>query len=145
MAAAALTRVRQDVRCRCHRGRLDRLIADGADTGSDPELELRARQLVSRRQRARLAAAVRRVMVEADRSPGGRSSVVPASRNALAIACPALATLAHELDSDEPVSPRGVALVMRLLGDPDSPLNSPGPQGRLVIELRAISAALEAR
>ncbi len=70
--------------------------------------------------------------------------MAPAPRDALAIACPALATVAHELDSDVPASPRGVALVMRLLGDPDSPLNSPGPPGRLVIEVRAISAALEA-
>ena len=54
-----------------------------------------------------------------------------------------IALLAHLLDSDERVTPRGVAQVMRLLGNPASPLKSPTGNGERAIEARSIRAALE--
>ena len=107
------------------RGRIDAKLARGADPEGDPALARRARQLTRARSRRRLAASVDRLVAEVDYDPGGRlSSAVPVRRDQVAEARATLVAIAGALRDLDSVDPRGVALVLRLITDPASPLYS---------------------
>ena len=95
---------------------LDRRIALGADLGESPELA-RARQLSSRRCRAGLAAGLRRMVEAAEEPRPLLTSQVPLNRRAIRAQRELFLEVASDLESPDELSPRGVALVERLLTD----------------------------
>jgi hypothetical protein len=130
-------------RFRLRRGSLDLRLANGTDPYVSPDLVRRARQLVSPSSRAGLAEAIRGAIAAAD-APGGRrfSAAVPLQRADIRAERELLLGLAGELDGRDPVSPRGVARVSRLLTDGRSPLYAPSPRGALRAELRHLRMTL---
>ena len=101
--------------------RLDAELADGVDPHSTATLELRATQLLRPRYRRRLAAALDERLMAALRGPR-LSSAVPVVRDQISDASGTLLPLAQVLRSSESVHPRGVAIVLRLLCDGNSPV-----------------------
>jgi hypothetical protein len=124
------------------RGALDRRIARGADPTASPELTRRARQLTSRRRRARLAAGIRGVIDEAEEPRRAYSAAAPVQRREILRERGFLVALAEDLLSDDELSPHGIALVEKLLRDGCSPLYSPGPEDDLHRALTHARAAL---
>lgn len=113
------------VRVILSRGRLDAEIAGGAHPKSDPALALRARQLIRPRYRARLAASLEHLVDDAAGDPGTYvSSAVPFQLDQVTEARGTLLSLAGALRDVDRVQPRGVALTLRLITDPVSPLYS---------------------
>jgi hypothetical protein len=124
---------------------LNARIAAGEDPASDRMLAIRSRQLLSRRERNRLAVAIERLEVRSSRRLG-ISAAIPVDARALKVARPALAQLAQALRERETVVSRGVALTKLLLTEPSSPLYRP-PHSAAVYEaarhaLLALSADL---
>ena len=112
------------LRVACHLPRLDAELAAGVSPWRSDEHALRAAQLVARRRRARLARGLRRAAtVAADRGP--TDAGIPVCRSAVLVARPTLLALADDLVEVPDPSPRGVALVQRLLVDGDGPLYRP--------------------
>jgi hypothetical protein len=113
------------------RGRLDAELAAGTDSESDPALARRARRLTCPRYRRRLAVSVERLVEETHADPGSfLTSAVPIRREQVAQASGTLLSLAGALRDVDPVDARGVALTLRLITDPTSPLYS-GTAGAL--------------
>jgi hypothetical protein len=127
------------------RGKLDRLLAAGADPSWDPELGLRARQISAPRRRRALAEGIERAVWEAHRPPRW-SCAAPLDRRAVRTATPELGTLALELAIQPAPAAQGVALATQLLRDPDSPLYAPGAGEALrigaVVACRALREAV---
>jgi hypothetical protein len=105
------------------RDRADRFIAAGEGAApSAAVLEQRRAELVSRRERRTLAAAVGRVVTSAQMPPR-RSAQVPVDRPAVRAEQARLERLAALLaDTDVPVPARGVARTHVLVTDPASPI-----------------------
>ena len=124
------------------RGRLDAQLAAGLDPQSDPALALRAKQLIHARNRRRLARSVEHLVeeVEADRN-WWLSAAVPFLRDQVVEARGTLVALAGALRDAEPINPRGVAMTLRLITDPASPLYVRTATGALQLQA---SAALDA-
>jgi hypothetical protein len=122
------------------RGRLDAELASGADPASDRVLTLRARQLLTARHRRRIGVSVQRLVDDLDSSDPGSylSSAVPFQLEQVAEARATLLSLAGALRDVDPVNPLGVAMALRLITDPESPLYVPAATGAL--ELRAHAA-----
>jgi hypothetical protein len=111
-------------RTRLRRPWLDGQIARGATRVGDPPLALRQAQLVSSRERTRLASRLERVLVDA--SPVGTlGGVVRIDAGAVEVARPVLTEVVLSLRSSEAVTARGVVLGWRLLTDPSSPVYAP--------------------
>jgi hypothetical protein len=134
-------RARVFVRC----GKLDRLLAAGADPSWDPELGLRARQISTPRRRRTLAKSIERAVWEAHR-PSRWTCTAPLDRRAVRKATPELSALALELMAQPAAAAQGVALATQLLRDPDSPLYAPGGGEALrsgaVVACRALREAV---
>jgi hypothetical protein len=126
------------------RAELDRSLAEGADPLTSPELRWRARQLMLRRTRTRLAREIERVARTPQKRPLLGGSAAPLNRGEISRCRDLLHSLAGELRDAEPVAPRGVALVENLLHDGHSPLYyTPATMERgLDAELRRARAAL---
>lgn len=122
----------ESVRAWLFRRELDRRIAHGADPSASPELRRRARQLVSRGFRARLAAGLRRTIAAAEQPWQQRlTAQVPVQRGAILNERALLIGLAQLLTEEETVSARGVARVEQLLTDGRSPRSiTPRPGAR---------------
>jgi hypothetical protein len=115
------------MRARLLRSWLDRDIARGAEHPADPALALRETQLVSMRERTRLARRLEQVLMDA--SPLGRlGGVIRVDASAVEVARPVLTELILSLRSSEAVAARGVVLAWRLLTDPTSPVYVPPRQ-----------------
>jgi hypothetical protein len=85
---------------------------------------LREAQLISRRERRRLARRLEEVL--AARTPQrAPSSAIPIDHRAVEVARPILTELILSLRSSEPVEARGVVLGWRLLTDASSPIYAP--------------------
>jgi hypothetical protein len=112
------------------RGRLDALLAAGADPCWDPELGVRAAQITELRSRRALAEGLARAVREAHRPPRW-SCTVPLDRAAVRGAAPQLRALTAGLTLQAPRGAQGVALASQLLRDPTSPLYRPGDAGAL--------------
>lgn len=119
---------------------LDRELASGADPSARPVLATRARRLASARYRRCVARSVERLVSDFDAERGWwLSAAIPFSRNQVGEARETLLITASVLRTAERVAPRGVAMVLELLKDPDrSPLYVPSAPGTL--QLRAYVA-----
>jgi hypothetical protein len=124
------------------RGSLDRSLAAGTDPAASPALSRRARQLTSRRSRAGLATSIRDLLDAAEERPRGFTSAVPIQRRAILRERQLLLQLAADLDSQDELEPRGIALVERLLIDGGSPVYVDRPEGALHGALVHAHAAL---
>ena len=121
---------------------LDRRIALGADLGESPELSRRARQLSSRRCRAGLAAGLRRIAEAAEEPRPLLTSQVSLNRRAILAKRELFLEVASDLESSDKLSPRGIALIERLLTDGLSPCYIAGNDEELRVALRHAHAAL---
>ncbi len=104
------------------RGRLDGMLARGADPDSRPELALRAAQLTARRHRAALAGSLEDVVRTADGRRRTRTARPPLAGREVRAARAALLGLALQLRDDGEVHPAGVVLARRLITDGSGPL-----------------------
>jgi hypothetical protein len=136
-------RIRLAVIARWCAGRLDRQLAAGASPRASAILAARAQTITGRDSRMRLADGLARAIRDAqDTAPGFSAAVRPHRQEVLA-ARTVLATLDRRLRAPEPVTARGVALLLTLLTDGTSPLYRPSEPGALGSQLRAAAAALE--
>jgi hypothetical protein len=103
---------------------LDARLATGQDPRASAAFACRAEQLVSRRSRRQLAAAVERVYLR-QHERALFSAAIPTDGQAIEIARPALEQLARALRCSESVQPGGVALTKVLLTDGTSALYRP--------------------
>jgi hypothetical protein len=124
------------------RGALDRRIARGADTRESPQLARRARQLTSRRRRRALANGIRNLVNAAEEPVRALSAAAPVQRREILHERGFLLQLAIDLESDDELNARGIALIERLLTDGASPVYSPLPAGTLRDALTHAHAAL---
>jgi hypothetical protein len=124
------------------RGTLDRMLAEGADPSSSPELAYRAAQLASPGARRSLAAGIARTIEAAEEPIRPLTSAVPLQRREILAARDPLAQLAGDIGSADPVQIRGLALVERLLTDGGSPLYVSHPELTLEDAVRHARAAL---
>ncbi len=132
----------QPARVWLRRSSLDRRIALGADPHESPELARRAGQLRSPRFRAGLAAGLRRMVEAAEEPRPVLTSQVPLNRREIRAERELFVELARDLTCSDSVSPRGVALVERLLTDSYSPCYATSRAGELRLALRHARAAL---
>ncbi len=111
--------------------RLDGELIAGAAPESRMALSLRAQRLIGMRERRGLAAALRNVARSAA-NPGPLNTTAGPLPRSTALACSAeLHELADVLAAPGPVSPRGVALVRRILSDgAGRSTGAPGRTGR---------------
>ena len=106
---------------RLHRGQLDRQLAEGADPASSAELELRARQLGSAAERARIAHALVEALGDARRGEPVTLRTRP-QREVVRDAADDILALALRLRHGQPVAPHGVARAARLADDRRGPM-----------------------
>jgi hypothetical protein len=100
----------------------------------------RARHLTSPRFRAELAASIRNLLDAAEVPPRGYTAAAPIQREAILAERELLLEIAADLESDDELKPRGVALVERLLVDGSSPVYAGGTDRALhgaVVQARA--------
>ena len=112
------------LRTRWFRRTLTRLIAMGADPGSDESLGVRARNLTRLRTRRRIAGGLEHVVETAERRTLHWTAAAPLDAKAVLEARTDLIMLATRLKSPEPVNPCGVAQAELLLSDYESPLQN---------------------
>jgi hypothetical protein len=124
---------------------LDEKLAAGYDPAGEPALAKRAEQLCSPRHRRKLAAWIVRIADERDRNGyAGVSAAVPIVREQVAAARGSLLELAEVLRGAQPVRPRGVAIVQRLLSDGNSDMYTKTARGAVAIQVQAAMRALNA-
>ena len=144
-AAARKSPVRPFLRLRVlvRRGRLDRLIAEGRDPTTGPQLSLRAAQLGRPALRATLARSLLNAVRSADNSATSRfpSPHIPVAAASVRACSPELHDLARALTDVSPRA-RGVAITRVLITDGASPLYVGGPADRLRNVLVAARSAL---
>jgi hypothetical protein len=120
------------------REELDRLLADGTDPGSRPELICRARQLTSEHSRHHLAVRAEAIVAAVDRP----TTLTPdVCADEVRVARRVLLELAGRL-RDPGCAARGVAMARRLLRDPASPVYTPAPNDQLWRTARAACRTL---
>jgi hypothetical protein len=128
---------------RIHRGRLDRLLAEGRSPATDPRLALRAAQLARPALRAALARALRDALRSIDESAitRFRRPQVPVDAASVRVCTPELGELARALTDIDPRA-RGVAITRVLLTDGLGPLYVNGQADRLRNTLLTARSAL---
>ncbi len=132
------------LRAAARRSQLTRALAEGADPGARPELELRAAQLTSRRNRNSLARTMRRIVAEARQPAMSRSRVVFIRRGAVLDAEAAITAMIERLRSSKPVQAKGIALAERIITDGDqSPLYNPSEPEALRRLIAGATAAMD--
>ena len=114
------------VRVRWSAPRLDAMLARGIDPVSSDELTLRAEQLSSAEKRAELARSIRGLLRLSDGRYGAQLPMTraPVATQRVAANRRPLLHLRARILGEGPHSPRGLALVSRLLEDQQSPLYS---------------------
>jgi hypothetical protein len=110
---------------RLRRNRLDQELALGADPAASTALGLRAAQLQSRNERARLANALVETLGDARRGEPVTIRARP-QRAVVRDAADDLSELVLRLRDDRPVDVRGAAMAARLVSDRAGPLRRPG-------------------
>jgi hypothetical protein len=127
-----------------HRPSLDEELARGDSPLDGAALALRARQLVARRNRDRLARALARLVAYAEQSTSPGEIVWVPHREILE-ARTAFLGLADRLRDARPVYARGVAMVSRLIQDGTGPAYTRGAGVALRRAIAAAADALEGR
>ena len=126
------------------RGRLDELLARGADPASSAALRLRAAQLGNIGERFALARRLQAVVRDAAQGRPSAFSVQVSPRRDVVVACSAdLIALAQRLADDLPIDVQGVAMVSRLLTDGASPLYYGSASRPLRYTVRSARLALD--
>ena len=141
----ASSRVRRQLvsmRARLVPARLDQELAAGVEPGRDPLLRERARHLLSRDSRLKMAAGLGRTLHQVER-PTLHTTQVPVRSNAVRDAAPALEMLACRLRGSLPIAPQGAAKTKILLSDGGGPLYNPGSASDLKMAARQALTALE--
>jgi hypothetical protein len=126
-----------------HRRRLDRLLAEGRSPATDPQLAIRATQLLRPAVRARLAALLRDAVCSLDDSALAQymRPEVPVAAASVRACAREIEDLAQALTGPSP-RVRGVAIVRGLLTDGDGPLYDGSQAGRLRTTVLAARSAL---
>ena len=143
--SGASTPVRQrlrSMRSLLGKGRLDEELARGVRPDSDPLLRERARQLLSRDERLKMAAGLGRTICQVER-PALHLAQVPVRSQAVRDAVPTLAMLARRLRGSLPISPQGAAKTQILLTDGNGPLYYPNSEPDLKTAAGRALAALD--
>ena len=109
------------IRTRIARAELDRELASGANSAGSAELALRAEQLSSPAERARIANALVETLGDARRGHPVTLRVRP-QREAVRAAADEILALALRLRDDQPLGVRGVAMAARLVDARSGPL-----------------------
>lgn len=122
---------------------LDRELAAGASPSASAILEIRARRITRQRSRRRIAGGLIGALRRAKSGTPQISTAIPPQTREVLAARAVLTALDQRLRTAEPVSARGVALLLTLLTDGNSPLYQPDGPGTLGSRLRAAAAALE--
>jgi hypothetical protein len=126
------------IRMRFRRAELDEALATGVDPGGDADLGLRAEQLGSRAERARIAAALVKAL---GKEP---MTLLPRPQRAVVRdAADDILALALRLGDDRPLGIAGVAAASRLVDDRRGPMYRDGA-GDLHAAIRSAQSALEA-
>lgn len=132
------------IRTAARRSELTRALAEGVEPSARPELEVRAAQLTSRRNRNTLARTMRRIVAEARKPAMSRSRVLIIRREAVLDAEDAITAMIEHLTSSEPVLPKGIALAERIITNGhQSPLYNDGEPGALRRLIADATAAME--
>jgi hypothetical protein len=132
------------VRARLFPGRFDAELADGERVAAGSATAVHAQRLVSVRERETLARSLRQCLQDAregDDSAVMFSSRVRVHRRNVLAAEDLIDAVTMRLHSPRPVSPRGMALLRRLLTDGGSPLYELG-SGDIEVRLAAALATL---
>lgn len=128
------------LRCRLHRGAIDRELASGVDPTSSECRHRRACALTEPDVRRELAAAYERLLMESEQPSAFR--VVRVNWRGVRAAAPRLSRLVQRLRDDPSVSAQGAAQARLLLTDAGSSLYARTDQLRLVHEVRSTLALL---
>ena len=137
--AAAIHHLVLGLRVRAFHWRLDTGVAAGIDPASERALCARAGQLVSRKHRDRLAAWLERLVHDSKAaSVRSFSAALPIASEQVAEARGSLLFLAYVLRHAEHVTPRGVALVERMLRDGDSALYVPSAHDAVELQVQTV-------
>jgi hypothetical protein len=99
--------------------------------------------ITRRRSRANVACGLARVVRSAVDNSRGFTAAVPPNRREVVAARTLIDTLERRLRAREPLTARGMAMLLELLSEPTSPLYRPAERGALGSRLRAAAAALE--
>jgi hypothetical protein len=121
----------------------DERLATGADPAASPELGLRARQLSSQFERARLASSLEHLVSEAYDRPLGFSTQEPLRRAEVRKCADDLFALARRLREGRPINVQGAAMTSRLLNDGTGPLNTWPAQFTLKQAVHSAQLALD--
>jgi hypothetical protein len=128
------------------REQLDELIADGIDPGGSGVHASRARQLVDRRSRERLALEIEAIIETAAMVPAGARQLPPSLIDLrlaeIRAAQPRLRALAQALRDPYPPTARGVALTTLLIHHGRSPLYVDHAPDDVALAAEATIAAL---
>lgn len=119
------------MRVQWSKDRLTRELASGAPSIASRELALRAGQLTGKSTREVVAVSIEQLLAEAHRPVPALTARVPLDRAKLRAAREELVGLADRMRSGDPVQPRGMALAMLLLTDPERPLLGIGSAAEL--------------
>lgn len=144
--SAATTRaqhVLHSMRAQFGQTRLDEELAAGVSPDASPFLRERARYLVSRDSRLKMAAGLGRTLNQGKR-PALHTAQVPVRSQAVRAAAPTLETLARRLRGSLPIGPQGAARTNILLTDGQGPLYNPDSGLDLKTAARRALAALDA-
>jgi hypothetical protein len=122
---------------------LDRKLAAGTIPLNGSALAIRARRITSRRGRKRVADGLMRASRDAGTVTAGFTAAIPPDQREVLAADTVLTAIDRRLRAPEPVTPRGMAQLLLLLTDGESPLYRRSEPGGFGSRLRAAAAALE--
>ena len=128
---------------RRQRGDLERELARGADPAANPGLDLRAKRLLSREERSRLANRLVTLLGDARRSNLGAFRKTTRARHAeIRHSADDVMALVLRLRDGEPITARGAAMTALLVDRKTSPLRRGGGRN-LQDAIRAARVALD--
>lgn len=144
LSAASTGMQHRLISMRAHLGhaRLDEELAAGVRPDSDPLLRERARSLLSRDSRLKMALGLDGALHQVAH-PRLHTAQLPMRSQAVRDAAPTLAMLARRLRGSLPIGPQGAAKTNILLTDGSGPLYNPGSRSDLKTAAHRALAALE--
>lgn len=143
--SAATTRAQQamhSMRAQMSQSRLDQELASGVRPDTDPLLRERARQLLSRDSRLKMASGLGQALHQGERH-ALITPQVPVRSRAVQDAAPILEMVASRLRGSLPIGPQGAAKTKILLTDGSGPLYNPNSESDLKAAAGRALAALD--